>query len=307
MAEGGGERFVDEGAGPEGQVPRWSGRLGGRKYDDATGMEILRRVRAGETLAQVCRDPAMPRYDYVIYWARRRKAFREDLDAARLAAGGSLWSTPVRFCPETCETILKRLCAGESIGEICRDESLPTASTVYRWMREKPEWREAVATAREMLGDRLVDEALAICRGATRETAYVAHVQLTHLRWLSGKLAPERYGALKAVEPERWGEEPDERDGAPRGRIMVERSFWLEMREDGARRVRASYYDPDKNQLVDEPPNQDWVPPLPGMAMGRLSQDVKELARLLRIANAKLAMAGLPEIHPQRRGGEAPG
>src|SRR5215210_7652104 len=52
------------------------------------------------------------------------------------------------YSDEVVSTICERLARGESLVEICRDDDLPSETMVYRWLAEKPVFREMYARAR---------------------------------------------------------------------------------------------------------------------------------------------------------------
>jgi transposase-like protein len=79
------------------------------------------------------------------------------------------WSRPPRrgggsaYDPGVAAQVLARMRAGKSVRSICRDRSLPSADTVYRWARSRPEFGDAFAAARaEVLAGRREDRAWAM-------------------------------------------------------------------------------------------------------------------------------------------------
>jgi hypothetical protein len=135
---------------------------------------------------------------------------------------------PSDFTQDIADTICTRLAAGESLRGICRDDGLPDASTVFRWLASSDEtykgFREQYTRARDIQADALVDEILEISDNATNDwmTRNNAegeslgwqlngeHVQRSRLRvdsrkWFASKVAPKRYGDKLelAGDPER--------------------------------------------------------------------------------------------------------
>jgi hypothetical protein len=98
------------------------------------------------------------------------------------------------------EAICVRLCEGEAVVQVLRDPAMPGYSTFYKWLKDVPEFRQAVALAREIQGLRLAEIGWEEACGVTPETAFATRVKLEHLRWYAGKLAPRKYGAMKPVE-----------------------------------------------------------------------------------------------------------
>ena len=117
---------------------------------------------------------------------------------------------PSRYTPELAAKICARLAEGETLRSICRDETMPSKTTLLRWLADERnvDFRDQYAHAREMQADALFDEALEIADDASgdwtvdkdgKKTLDHEHVQRSRLRvdtrkWAAGKLAPKRYG-----------------------------------------------------------------------------------------------------------------
>lgn len=97
------------------------------------------------------------------------------------------------------------------------------------------------------MGELAFEEAMA----TTPANARAAEVRLRHLRWYAAKLAATKYGSHRAEAPPKPEVE----------RAVTLRSFKLETRADGWRRVRSSHYSPTMGQIVDEPPGPWQRPP----------------------------------------------
>ena len=120
---------------------------------------------------------------------------------------------PSDYTDATADTICQRLIEGESLRTICRDDDMPNASTVCRWLGVHETFRKQYALAREAQADTLADESLEIADDGRNdwvekrnaEGGVVAlelnreHVQRSKLRieqrrWYASKLAPKKYG-----------------------------------------------------------------------------------------------------------------
>jgi hypothetical protein len=100
--------------------------------------------------------------------------------------------------------------AGESLLAICQDEGMPSTNTVYRWLveKDKPEFRDKYARAREIQADTLAAEILQIADDGKNDTYTDAegnvrvdydNINRSRLRvdarkWYASKLAPKKYG-----------------------------------------------------------------------------------------------------------------
>lgn len=177
-----------------------SGREGVRD-GEAVRAEIVRRCAAGESLAAVCVSPQMPNVRTVAKWMEADATFKAAVNGARAAAGRGRFGNLSSYCQETAEAIFQRLCDGEAVTQICKDPTMPCYSTVYAWMRREPEFRQAVILAYEICAERLAEAGWQAALEATPETAYLTRVRLEYLRWYTSKLAPMKYGTIKAAEP----------------------------------------------------------------------------------------------------------
>jgi hypothetical protein len=172
-------------------------------WSEAVAEAILARVAAGEVLYAVLRDDGMPAPQTVGRWAHEQPDFGEALRAARVAGGrparggGGVWT----YCEAAARAIYDRLCEGESMTSICRDPTMPSMSTVFYWRRAFPDFAETVRTGREIQAEQFCELSWEMAQGASPETAYLTHVQLTHLRWMAAAMAPRTY-RVKAVEPD---------------------------------------------------------------------------------------------------------
>jgi hypothetical protein len=187
---------------PMGAAGPAAGRKTPVRWSAALGARICARVAAGALVYPLCREPGMPTPEGIAKWAKAKPDFAQALDAARRMGG----RPPGRrggvstYCDETGRAIFERLCDGESLNAIGRDPTMPSLSTLFYWRRRIPEFDEMVAVAKEVQAERLADLGWEMVMGATPETAYLTHVRMTHLRWMTGMMAP-RVFRLKPVEP----------------------------------------------------------------------------------------------------------
>jgi hypothetical protein len=124
---------------------------------------------------------------------------------------------PAIFSIEVADTICARLATGEPLSRICRDDGMPSLTTVYKWLRECEDFAKNYARAREDQADTLADETLEISDDGTNDwmasndpdnPGYKLngeHVQRSKLRvdarkWAAAHLRPKKYGDLKQVE-----------------------------------------------------------------------------------------------------------
>lgn len=118
---------------------------------------------------------------------------------------------PSDYTPEIAAAICERISLGEPLRQVCRDETMPGQTTVYRWLAAHESFREQYALAREAMMEHFADEILEIADDASndwmeRETerGTVTVVDHEHIsrskerietrKWLMGKCAPKKYG-----------------------------------------------------------------------------------------------------------------
>ncbi len=118
---------------------------------------------------------------------------------------------PSKYSLELADSICARLAEGESMRTVCKREEMPSLETVFRWIREKSDFREQYARAKEESADALSDEILDIADDGSNDwmeihkggyTATVVDqeaVQRSKLRvetrkWLASKMKPKKYG-----------------------------------------------------------------------------------------------------------------
>jgi len=119
---------------------------------------------------------------------------------------------PSDYSVEITSAICVRLGLGESLREICRDESMPDKSTVMRWLAAHAEFRDQYAGAREAQADYYAEEIIEISDdgsndwmerrrndGSTEEVENHEVLARSRLRvdtrkWLMARMAPKKYG-----------------------------------------------------------------------------------------------------------------
>lgn len=209
---------------------------------------ILRRVASGETVTAICSEPGMPHRTTVTAWANERATIRKALSRARTLGGWDHERCRRRssYCEATAMEIYARLCEGESMTRICADPAMPAASTVALWREAHADFDARVSLARRVQAERFCDLGWEIAEAVTPANAYATHVQLGHLRWTAGVLAPKRFGRFKPVVAE--ATEADlaaaaaEAEAAPQGPrevVYYVRHFKREPQPDGTVKVVA--------------------------------------------------------------------
>jgi hypothetical protein len=109
------------------------------------------------------------------------------------------------YSPEVAGLICERLAAdGASLRQICQDTSMPARSTVFVWLRQRPDFREEYTIAKQFqiqwMADEMVDiaDGRAEREGSNGQTIRVSEnfrrQEIAALHSRISKLKPKRYG-----------------------------------------------------------------------------------------------------------------
>ena len=106
------------------------------------------------------------------------------------------------YGPRMADRICAELALGRSLRAICQADDMPCVTTVMRWLRTRPEFREQYAIAREAQADALADEIVDIADEACdRETTATAKLRIDARKWVAAKLKPKKYGERQPSDP----------------------------------------------------------------------------------------------------------
>lgn len=158
---------------------------------------ICRRMSAGASLAEVCRDPMLPLAQEICRWAGEDARLAQMLAEARTAGGTTHFARPARpgvYSEALATELLDRIQAGRGLVEVCAEPDMPSHTTVYRWLRTKPAFEAAYREARRIQADLLFDLAWMLARQATEENVRVSKLMVDTIKWRCARLSPRAYG-----------------------------------------------------------------------------------------------------------------
>lgn len=131
----------------------------------------------------------------------------------RKSATSSKGGRPSRYTKEIARAICERLALGESLRSVCRDETMPGISTVFRWFDEHDGFREHYEKAKQESADALAEELLEIADDGRNDymeklsadgeaMGYITNgenIQRSRLRvdtrkWIMARMKPKKYG-----------------------------------------------------------------------------------------------------------------
>lgn len=123
---------------------------------------------------------------------------------------------PTDYTDELIDEICSRISLGESMRSICRQEGMPVQTTIFRWLRERSEFRQQYDIAKEESADSWADEMLDIADNETGQPLVVddkpliidgkpvmvldgpavahAKLRIDTRKWAASKLKPRKYG-----------------------------------------------------------------------------------------------------------------
>jgi hypothetical protein len=108
---------------------------------------------------------------------------------------------PEGYGQETIDAICDALADGRSLRSICRDDGMPSTSTVCKWLAKNADFAEQYARARELQADALFDDVLDIADKGLKalETPEDRRIQIDARKWMAGKLKGKYSDKVKHV------------------------------------------------------------------------------------------------------------
>jgi hypothetical protein len=132
-------------------------------FDEGRAQAILARVRAGEKLQSILRDPDMPSRKVCTQWRATQAHFQEELsrlhDLHRKDRLQRLRDGAWAFDQAVADRIMVRVARGEPLCRVNADPAMPGRGLLNRWRRERPDYdrlmRRAVVMGWGRRGPRL--------------------------------------------------------------------------------------------------------------------------------------------------------
>jgi hypothetical protein len=169
---------------------------------------VCRRVLDGEPLETILFTAGMPERARFEGWMADNPDLKSIFKAAeetrrRLAQP----LQRLHYTPDLGAKVCEALCDAQGLDIVCAQPGMPTQGAVYRWLRDIPDFAEAMGRARQVQADRLFEQIWRIAREAWEDNWRSSKLQIDTLKWLVVKLAPDRYGP---PVPGRGEDEEDE-------------------------------------------------------------------------------------------------
>lgn len=113
---------------------------------------------------------------------------------------------PTIYSDELASTICYRLSLGESARQICRDDNMPSMSTLMKWLTEpdKQEFSEQYARARDyqadFYADEVVDLADELSEAADNNEIARAKLRIDSRKWKCARMTPRKWGDKSSLD-----------------------------------------------------------------------------------------------------------
>lgn len=124
---------------------------------------------------------------------------------------------PAIYSIELADTVCERIANGESLRRICKDEGMPSMTTVLKWLGSNEQFALQYAHARELQAEGFFDEIADIADNASNDWMETCdpdnpgyrlngeHIQRSKLRvdarkWMLAKMLPKKYGDKQQID-----------------------------------------------------------------------------------------------------------
>ncbi len=112
---------------------------------------------------------------------------------------------PSEYTQEMADRICHGLADGRSLRSVTQDEDTPSMATVFKWMRENPEFLNQYARAKEEstdaklelmeeIGDQAIDASYKADPKAANAVVSAYKLKADSIKWTMSKLKPKKYG-----------------------------------------------------------------------------------------------------------------
>lgn len=144
------------------------------------------------------RKDAIEQQEQSIQREREQEAFKALQESRKKGVMGR----PSSYTDERADELCTWIAQGNSLRSFCKIHGME-AQTVYRWMRERPDFQQRYARAHEDRADSLADEMCDIAdevaaNGGSIEAVQAARLRIDTRKWIAAKLRPGRWGEVQA-------------------------------------------------------------------------------------------------------------
>lgn len=126
---------------------------------------------------------------------------------------------PTSFTQDLADKICEQLALGKSLRTVCKSDDMPCLATIYKWLREKADFSEQYAKAKEDGTDAIAEEMFDIADDGTndfmtirkgdhsynvenKEVTNRSRLRVDVRKWYLSKIKPKKYGEKMDVTSE---------------------------------------------------------------------------------------------------------
>lgn len=163
-------------------------------YDEKTAEAFLDRIARGERRRDLFKDPTALSHRTWYAWLKTNPELRAGMRGASRHAYRKREMATRKLTPALQTEICRRMWEDRlSLNQIGQQPDMPSNNTLVLWQRDMPQFRDAIATARQMLLELLMDDVLEIADTVTNATAARDRVRVGALK--------KRVASLEAHHP----------------------------------------------------------------------------------------------------------
>lgn len=121
---------------------------------------------------------------------------------------------PTKYSEELATEFCSRLVDGTSTRKVCQADDMPSTSTIFKWMAEKPEFSEQYAKAKAQAAEALAEEIFDIADDnafdytegkdgelrVNNDAIQRARLRVDVRKWYLSKIVPKKYGEKQQIE-----------------------------------------------------------------------------------------------------------
>ncbi len=101
---------------------------------------------------------------------------------------------PTDYTVEIADAVCDGIAIGKSLKTVCSPSSMPNPRSIYRWIREYPDFSRNYEFAKEDQADAMVEEMRDTSLSADSDNVQVARLQIDVMKWTASKFKQKRYG-----------------------------------------------------------------------------------------------------------------
>jgi transposase-like protein len=105
--------------------------------------------------------------------------------------------TATTYTPELADKVCAAIADGKSIRAVCKLAGMPSKATVFRWLREHPEFAAAYEVATDERADTMIDEIVDIADNCKvdKDSIRKAKLRIDARVEQAQRMKPKKYGA----------------------------------------------------------------------------------------------------------------